>query len=128
MRRTFLGAAAVGCAAVLLSTVPAFADGTTPSTRPSQAASPVPTAAPGDRASEASPVASAAPTRAASAAPAPARDQVSVVPAGAPNTGVTGTASDSGSPAAAIGGAAATALLAGAAGVFVVRRRRATGA
>ncbi|MDT0434976.1 MULTISPECIES: twin-arginine translocation signal domain-containing protein [Streptomyces] len=127
MRRTFIGAAALGCAAVVLGTVPAFADSTTPTTRPAEA-SPVPATGPTDRASEASPVPSTQPTRATTPTKRPAsRDQVSVVPAGAPDTGVTGPAQDSGTPAAAIGGAAATALLAGA-GFVVVRRRRATGA
>lgn len=128
MRRTFIGAAALGCATVLLGTVPAFAD------------SAAPTPATTARAAEASPVPSEAPTRAATPVPsaepslvaeadptrAPSRDQVSAVPAGAPDTGVGGTAAHSGSPAAAIGAGAVAALLAGGAGVLVVRRRRAT--
>ncbi|MGW2233103.1 sortase-dependent protein [Streptomyces sp. NPDC001759] len=122
MRRTGLSALALACTAVLAGAVPAFADGA------SQAPSPVPSAAtPSDR-----PGADTAPSpvpstgdRRASAEPtrAPSRGQVSVVPSGAPNTGVADTSSGSGG--ALIGGAAAAAVVVGGGAVLLVRRRRA---
>ncbi|MGI5136567.1 MULTISPECIES: sortase-dependent protein [unclassified Streptomyces] len=121
MRRTVLSSMALACTAVLAGTVPAFADGATATP------SPVPT-----RASSAAP--SAEPTRAPSAvpsrasSPAPARGQVSVVPSGAPDTGVVADSSPSGATDGLIGGGAAAVLVAGGAAVFVVRRRRASGA
>ncbi|MCX5561171.1 Tat pathway signal sequence domain protein [Streptomyces sp. NBC_00038] len=116
MRRTVLSALALGCTAVLASTVPAFADDATPS--------PVPT-----RVSEsASQAPSAEPTRAPSAEPttAPAPGEVSRVPEGAPDTGV--APAQSGTDGALIGGGAAAVFAAGGAAVYLVRRRRATGA
>jgi hypothetical protein len=114
MRRTVLSATALACAAVLAGTVPAFADGASPvpSPRESVTASPAPaeSTAPG-----------AEPTR------APAEGQVSVVPREAPDTGVAPAQDGSGAQTGLIGGAAAAVFAAGGA-VFLVRRRRATGA
>ncbi|MFE7233092.1 sortase-dependent protein [Streptomyces sp. NPDC002405] len=117
MRRTILTAAAVACTAVLAGTAPAFADGAAPSPVPTTAAtpSPVPTRA-------ATPAPVAEPTR------APVRDQVRAVPAGAPDTGVTAPAQESGSRDGLIGGGAGVALVMAGGAVLVVRRRRATGA
>ncbi|MFB7456213.1 MULTISPECIES: Tat pathway signal sequence domain protein [unclassified Streptomyces] len=120
MRRTILTVAAVACTAVLAGTAPAFADGDAPSPVPSRAAtpSPVPT-----RAATPAPAAPAAePTR------APARGQVRAVPAGAPDTGVTTPAQDSGSRDGLIGGGAGMALVVAGGAVLVVRKRRTTGA
>ncbi|MZE78886.1 Tat pathway signal sequence domain protein, partial [Streptomyces sp. SID5475] len=50
----------------------------------------------------------------------PAEGQVSVVPSGAPDTGVTADASPSGTGGGLIGGAAAAVLVAGGAGALVV--------
>ncbi|MER5451183.1 sortase-dependent protein [Streptomyces sp. NPDC002766] len=125
MRRTGLSALALACTAVLAGAMPAFADGA------SQAPSPVPSAAtPTERPStstEPSPVPSV-PGRRASAEPtrAPSRGQVSVVPSGAPNTGVADTSSGSGG--ALIGGGAAAAVVVGGGAVLLLRRRRANGA
>ncbi|MFD1661110.1 sortase-dependent protein [Streptomyces caeni] len=127
MRRTVLSAAALACTAVLASTVPAFADGPSPvpTVRPTATTAPAP--------SPATPTPSAAPTRAqVSARPVPsavpARGQVSVVPKGAPDTGVAPVASRSGPGAGLVGRAAAAVFATAGAAVFVVRRRRATGA
>ncbi|MFF3415583.1 sortase-dependent protein [Streptomyces sp. NPDC002698] len=120
MRRTVFSATALACTAVLVGTVPAFADGTSPSprTRPGVTAVPAP----------ASPTATRAPSAVPSPVPTRARTsrQVSVRPGGAPDTGVATTATPSSVPGALVGGSAA-AVFAGAA-VLVVRRRRATGA
>ncbi|MFF4208735.1 sortase-dependent protein [Streptomyces sp. NPDC001796] len=120
MRRTVLSAMALACTAGLAGTVPAFADGASPSPT-ARAATASPSAAPERTAppTAASAVPSAAPTR--------ARGQVSVVPSGAPDTGVPAGTSRSVSPGL-IGGGAGLALVAGGAAVHVVRRRRATGA
>ncbi|MEU6909349.1 sortase-dependent protein [Streptomyces coeruleorubidus] len=128
MRRTVLTALALAGNAVLLGTGPAFASETaTPSPAPTAAAptsepeeSAEPTRAPAD----ATPVAADEPTR------APGEDQVSVVPSGAPDTGVTAAsqASDSGFGGTAVGAGAAAVLAVGGGTVLVVRRRRATGA
>ncbi|WP_210585260.1 Tat pathway signal sequence domain protein [Streptomyces sp. GESEQ-35] len=123
MRRTVLSALALACTAVLASTAPALADETSPA--PRRAA---PSAEPARDAS-----ASAEPTRDASPVPSardtgPTRapsDQVSVVPSGAPDTGV--ASENSGPGAGLIGGGTAALLGLGGAAVFVVRRR-ATGA
>ncbi|MFF9125461.1 sortase-dependent protein [Streptomyces sp. NPDC014889] len=117
MRRTILTAAAVACTAVLAGTAPAFAAGDAPSPVPTRAAtpSPVPTRA-------ATPAPAAEPTR------APARGQVRAVPAGAPDTGVTTPAQDSGSRDGLIGGGAGMALVVAGGAVLVVRKRRTTGA
>lgn len=122
MRRTVLSALALACTAVLAGTVPAFADDTSP------------TPGTGTKAPSAVPAATTAPTRGESSteeptqAPtkAPGRGEVSAVPSGAPDTGVasTGSGSDSG----LIGGGAAAVFAMGGAAVYVVRRRRATGA
>ncbi|MEU6535663.1 sortase-dependent protein [Streptomyces sp. NPDC047000] len=136
MRRTVFSALALTATAVLAGAAPAFADSGTPSpvpsTRASATAAPVPTTRPSTGAS-AAPVTE--PTVAPSdrgASPAPARDtkggQVSVVPKGAPDTGVAPESSGSGSTAGLIGGGAAAALVAGGGAFLVVRRRRATGA
>ncbi|GGJ77724.1 hypothetical protein GCM10011583_06420 [Streptomyces camponoticapitis] len=120
MRRTVLSAMALASTAVLATTVPAFADDATPtpvpSTRPTEEAAPAP-AEPSQA------------TRTPSSAPAPARTpgQVAVVPEGAPDTGVAPAASRSGTGGMLIGTGAA-ALAASGAAVFVVRRRRVTGA
>lgn len=136
VRRTVLSAVALAATAVLAGTAPAFADGSTPTQTP------VPSTAP----TEATPVPSAEPTQAPAdeASPVPSEDlpdwaesaesyspapaQVAEVPKGAPDTGVTPTSSDSGTPGALIGGGAAAAFAVGGAAVFVVRRRRTTGA
>ncbi|MFD8422058.1 sortase-dependent protein [Streptomyces sp. NPDC059466] len=121
MRRTVLSAVALACLAVPVGTVSAFADGTTPSARPSAATAPAPSAEP-----------SRAPggTRAPSPVPSrpSTRSQVAVVPNGAPDTGVTPTSTQSGSQGTLIGSGAAAVLLGGGAAVLLVRRRRATGA
>ncbi|MEW2133182.1 sortase-dependent protein [Streptomyces sp. NPDC005435] len=152
MRRTVLSATAAACVAVLASTVPAFAHGATPTARPSAPSTAVPSArpsAPGGAEPSAVPtrVPSAVPTRVPSAvpsavpgrkpggvpAPVPSavpgkgRGQVSVVPSGAPDTGVTTASDDSDWSATLIGGSTAGALAVGGAAVFLVRRRRATG-
>ncbi|MFE7210253.1 sortase-dependent protein [Streptomyces sp. NPDC001698] len=114
MRRTILTAAAVACTAVLAGTAPAFADGAAPSPVPTRAATPA-------EADSATPAPVAEPTR------APARSQVRAVPAGAPDTGVTTPAQESGSRDGLIGGVGVALVMAGGA-VLVVRRRRATGA
>ncbi|MFC8079089.1 sortase-dependent protein [Streptomyces sp. NPDC057307] len=126
MRRTVLSAMALASTAVLASALPAFADDAAPSKAPSTSASvaPTPSAAPSDASSE--PTAAQAP----SDAPAPAKTpgQVAVVPEGAPDTGVASTSTQSGSADGALIGTGAAALVAGGATVFVVRRRRVTGA
>ncbi|MEU3347232.1 sortase-dependent protein [Streptomyces sp. NPDC006700] len=127
MRRTILTVAAVACTAVLAGTAPAFADGDAPSPVPARGAapSPVPT-----RAATPSPVPSRAATPAPVAEPtrAPARGQVRAVPAGAPDTGVTTTAQDSGSRDGLIGGGAGLALVVAGGAFLIVRKRRTTGA
>ncbi|MEU0052579.1 sortase-dependent protein [Streptomyces sp. NPDC006309] len=130
MRRTLLSATALACTAVLAGTVPAFADGTTPTQTPSKVATP--TQAPSKVATP-TPSAPAQDSTKNGRRPrtgptqAPARDQVGKVPAGAPDTGVTSPAADSGSHDGLIGGAAGAALVLAGGAVFVVRRR-ATGA
>jgi hypothetical protein len=134
MRRIVFSATALACTAVLVGTVPAFADGTSPSrtSRPSTGAEPTPASPAVTRAPSAVP--SAEPTRAPSAAPsaepteAPTPAQVSVRPSGAPDTGVASTTARSEGRDGVIGGGAAAAFALGGAAVFVVRRRRATGA
>lgn len=140
VRRTVLSAVALAATAVLAGTAPAFADGSTPTQTPVPSTAPTeatpvpstePTQAPAD---EVTPVPSDVPSEdlpdwaesAESYSPAPA--QVAEVPKGAPDTGVTPTSSDSGTPGALIGGGAAAAFAVGGAAVFVVRRRRTTGA
>ncbi|MFE3645477.1 sortase-dependent protein [Streptomyces sp. NPDC059169] len=123
MRRTVLSAMALACTAVLAGTVPAFANGAspTPTTAPSRAATPAdPSEAP-----------SAVPTRGEGAAsPVPVertgQGQVTVVPKGAPDTGVA-VSSVSGGQKGLIGAGAAAVSVTGAAGVYFVRRRRVTG-
>ncbi|MGC9378356.1 sortase-dependent protein [Streptomyces sp. MH13] len=131
MRRTILSAVALACTVVLAGTAPAFADDPAPvpsnppaadapstGTGPSEDAVPVP--------SVSLPAQAAEPSQAP--APAPAEGQVSTVPEGAPNTGVT-AAEDSGTDEGLIGAGAGAVLVAGGAVLFVVRRRRAaTGA
>lgn len=132
MRRTVLSALVLTATAVLAGAAPAFADGGTPSpvpaTRASDAASPVPTTRPSTEPATGPTVAPSA----RDASPVPTRDakggQVSVVPRGAAETGVTAESSGSGDTAGLIGGGAAAALVAGGGAFFVVRRRRATGA
>ncbi|MFE6525488.1 sortase-dependent protein [Streptomyces sp. NPDC057794] len=122
MRRTVLSLLALAGTAVLMGTGPAFADGATapspvpsaaPTTHPEATDTPRP-AAPAERSRTAP---SAEPTR------APARDQVSVVPSGAPDTGETPGSAHSGGDATAIGAGAAAVLLVGGGTVFAVRRR-----
>ncbi|WP_225638817.1 Tat pathway signal sequence domain protein [Streptomyces solaniscabiei] len=126
MRRTILSALALACTAVLASAVPAFADDPTaaPSSPPS-AATPSPTAEPSRAPAPAPSVSSPAP--AAEPSSPPAGGQVSAVPEGAPDTGVT-TPASSGNSDGLVGAGAGTLLAAGGAVAFVVRRRRATGA
>ncbi|MCX4560041.1 Tat pathway signal sequence domain protein [Streptomyces phaeochromogenes] len=126
MRRTVLSAIALACTAVLAGTVPAFADGSTPTVAPSAA----PSQGTGDTAPTPAPSkpAETAPTVAPSAAPSQAPgDEVSVVPSGAPDTGEVSTSTKSGSDSGMIAGGAAAAFAVGGAAFFVVRRRRATG-
>ena len=119
MRRTVLSAMALACTAVLASTVPAFADGTSPSPAPTRAAESVsPTPVPSAEPSKA-PAQSAEPTR------APAPSEVAEVPKGAPDTGV--ASAQSGTDGALIGGGAAAVFAAGGAVFYLVRRRQATG-
>ncbi|MGW3955085.1 sortase-dependent protein [Streptomyces sp. NPDC004752] len=143
MRRIVLSVMTLACTAVLAGTAPAFADGTTPSepTRAATPANPVATPAtePTRVATPANPVATPAtePTKAPKPVPsrvpgiaetrAPSRGQVSVVPEGAPDTGVTAPSEGSGSSAGLLGGGAAAVLVAAGGAVFVVRRRRAAG-
>ncbi|MEU4083400.1 sortase-dependent protein [Streptomyces aureus] len=130
MRRTVFSATALACTAVLVGTVPAFADGSSPrpTARPSSTSAPAP-ASPSAVPAPASPTATRAPSAVPSPVPTRARDsrQVSVRPAGAPDTGVTATAAPSSDAGALVGGSAAALVAAGAV-VLVVRRRRATGA
>ncbi|MEV7340051.1 sortase-dependent protein [Streptomyces sp. NPDC093544] len=122
MRRTVLSAMALACTAVLASTVPAFADGTSPSPVPTRVAESVsPTPVPSDEPSKA-PAQSAEPTK------APAPGEVAEVPKGAPDTGVAPTAAQSGTDGALIGGGAAAVFAAGGVAFYLVRRRQATGA
>lgn len=131
MRRTVLSALALACTAVLASTVPAFADGTSPT--------PVPTSAPATDTPSPAPTGgtevtpSAAPSEgsdeAPTVAPSEGSGQVSVVPSGAPDTGVApGSSSPSGTESALVGGGAAAVVVGGGAAVLLIRRRRATGA
>ncbi|MGW4195039.1 sortase-dependent protein [Streptomyces sp. NPDC005004] len=141
MRRTVLSATAAACVAVLASTVPAFAHGGTPAPRPSAPSTAVPStrpSAPGGTEPSAVPtrVPSTVPSRkpgaeatpVPSVAPGKGRGQVAVVPSGAPDTGETTGSGDSDQHTALIGGSAVGALAVGGAAVFLVRRRRATGA
>jgi hypothetical protein len=133
MRRTLLSALALACTAVLASTAPAFADG--PTAVPSSPAAAAPTEAPGTPSpgtvpgEQPRPVPSvSSPAPAAEQPAAPSEDgQVSTVPVGAPDTGVT-TRQSSGADGTLIGAGAGTVLVAGGAVALVVRRRRATGA
>lgn len=136
MRRTVLSALALAGTAVLAGAVPAFADGEAPSqvptTRPADDTKPsaVPSEATPSKAPETGP--SKAPeTRTPSAAPPrdkrDERGQVGVRPEGAPDTGVAPVSAESGGDGMLIGTGAA-AFAAGGAALFVVRRRRATGA
>ncbi|MFE3265168.1 LPXTG cell wall anchor domain-containing protein [Streptomyces sp. NPDC059215] len=122
MRRTVLSAVALAFLAVPVATVSASAADATPSARPSAVTAPAPSAepsrAPGGDTRTPRPV----PSRPAT------RGQVSVVPNGAPDTGVASTSTGSGSQNALLGGAAAAVLAGGGAAVLLVRRRRATGA
>ncbi|MET8942922.1 sortase-dependent protein [Streptomyces sp. NPDC004542] len=126
MRRTVLSAAAFACAAVLASTVPAFADGAprsvpSPRTGATTAPSPVPSERRGDpRDQNARP----------STVPSKVRDrgQVAVVPRGAADTGVASGSDSFGGDGTLIGGGVAGAAALGGAAFLVVRRRRVTGA
>jgi hypothetical protein len=125
VRRTVLSTVALAATAVLAGAAPAFADGTSPTpsatVAPADEATPSTTAAPADQATPST-------TAAGTVDPNSGASQVAAVPAGAPDTGVTQTSADSGTPGALIGGGAAAAFAVGGAAVFVVRRRRATGA
>ncbi|MEU9703973.1 sortase-dependent protein [Streptomyces sp. NPDC047981] len=117
MRSTVLTTLALAGSAVLASALPAFADGPAPSAVPTTRAGAEATPAP----------APAEPTRSEKPVREPAPGQVSVVPEGAPRTGVAPVSEQSGTGGALMGTGAVAAL--GAVGaVFVVRRRRATGA
>jgi hypothetical protein len=120
MRRTVLSALALACTAVLASTVPAFADGASPSPR---TATEAPSTAPSDapKPDESKP-ATPEPSTGGTEAPA----EVSVVPKGAPDTGEAST--ESGGQGGLIGGSAAAVFALGGAAFYVVRRRQATGA
>lgn len=128
MRRTVLSALVLASTAVLAGAVPAFADSATPTPVPSRPS----TAAPADEAGEAPSVAPSQKTPSQAPSAVPPRDeapaQVAVVPEGAPDTGVSPVSTQSGSADSVLIGTGAAALFAGGAAVFVVRRRRATGA
>lgn len=139
MRRTVLSALALAGTAVLAGAVPAFADGEAPSqvptTRPVDDTKPsaVPSEATPSKAPETGP-SKATDTRTPSAVPPrdkrderDERGQVGVRPEGAPDTGVAPVSAESGGDGMLIGTGAA-AFAAGGAALFVVRRRRATGA
>ncbi|MBQ0983373.1 Tat pathway signal sequence domain protein [Streptomyces sp. F63] len=157
MRRTVLSAVALACIAVPASTGAAFADAAAealthrpaanvspadaspvpvPTAEPSEAspASPVPTVVPSEASpAPASPVpttepAAASPVPTTEPSDPPAEGQVSVVPSGAPDTGVTAEPHRPGKAGAGLIGGAAAVLVAGGATAFAVRRRRATGA
>ncbi|MFE9923697.1 sortase-dependent protein [Streptomyces sp. NPDC005774] len=117
MRRTVFSAAALACTAVLASAVPAFADDPTPVAEA--------TATPIE-----SPAESPEPEPESASTPAEEGNTggVSVVPSGAPDTGAAPESAQPGSDAGLIGGGATAVLAAGGAAVFLVRRRRATGA
>lgn len=125
MRRTTLGSLTLAGTAVLAAAVPAFAS--SPSAVPVESLPPtsapsspdVTVSEPAEEPNEATPSVSQVPTE----------GQVSVVPSGAADTGVsTADSASSGSGGALVGGGAAAAALAGGATVLVVRRRGANGA
>ncbi|WP_103541446.1 hypothetical protein, partial [Streptomyces sp. SM1] len=97
MRRTVLSAAALACAAVMASAMPAFADDPSPvpETGVSESVSP----APADEA-DPSPVPAedgdAAPAEDGDAAPAEDAGGVTVLPSGAPDTGTAPASAESG--------------------------------
>lgn len=129
MRRTVLSALVLASTAVLGGAVPAFADNATPTPVPSSPSTATPPTDAGTEAPSSAP--SQKPTgRAPSAVPPrdEAPGQVAVVPEGAPDTGVSPASAQSGSADGVLIGTGAAALFAGGAAVFVVRRRRATGA
>jgi hypothetical protein len=110
---------ALACTAVLASTVPAFADGPSPV----PAATVTPSESPAtDDATDPSPVPAESDAPDRSAVPG----EVTVVPSGAPDTGVAPASAESGADGALTGGSAAAVLAAGGAAVLLVRRRRAT--
>lgn len=111
MRRTILSVMALACTAVLASTVPAFADGATPTPTP-----------PATRTAGEPPT--SAPTPVATRTPSAVKGGVAVVPKGAPDTGVAPTTAGSGVNGGLVGGGAAAALAVGGAAFIVVRRRR----
>lgn len=113
MRRTVLSALALACTAVLAVTVPASADTS-------------PTTVPATKAPSPEPATGQVPRESAEQTDAPGTGEVSVVPGGAPDTGV--PSADSGAEGGLIGGGAAAVFAAGGAAFYVVRRRRATGA
>ncbi|MBQ0827541.1 Tat pathway signal sequence domain protein [Streptomyces tagetis] len=126
MRRTLLSAAALACAAVMAATAPALADDTVPGQAPSPTLAPATPAEPTPVPSVSSPDAAEAPAEDAELSAVPEDAQVSAVPEGAPDTGA--VARDASGPSAGAAGVGAAALLAAGASVYVVRRRRATGA
>lgn len=129
MRRTVLSAVALAATAVLASTVPAFADEATPVPSKTPATTvPSPREEPSQAPATPAPATAVPTPRDEKAHKRPSEPQVREVPRGAPNTGVAEESSDSGVGAGLIGGGAAGVLVAGGAAVFVVRRRRATGA
>ncbi|MFI2376221.1 sortase-dependent protein [Streptomyces sp. NPDC018964] len=119
MRRTVLSATALACTAVLASPVSAFADGPSPVTEAT--VTPGGSPAPAD-ATEPSPVPAESDAPDRSAAPG----GVTVVPSGAPDTGVGSASAESGADGVLIGGSATAVLAVGGAAVLLVRRRRAT--
>lgn len=123
MRRTVLSATALAVTSVLAIALPAFADGTSPTAVPKEAAktaTPAPSAPATDHPSDSAPTEA---TDDSVASPVPS--QVSVVPGGAPDTG-TAPESQGTSGTAVLAGTGATALLlGGGAAVVLVRRKRA---
>ncbi|MFH9012757.1 sortase-dependent protein [Streptomyces sp. NPDC017943] len=132
MRRTVLSLLALAGTAVVVGSGPAFAGGgTTPTPVPASerpAETTAPTARPEPTRPESARPESARPTPARPAPTrAPADRQVTVVPSGAPDTGVTADAGPA-SGGTAVGAGAAAVLALGGGTVVVVRRRRASGA
>ncbi|MFE7645023.1 sortase-dependent protein [Streptomyces phaeoluteigriseus] len=117
IRRTGSTALAVAATALLIGAGPAFADGGTPTPAPAgTATAPTPAPAPSEATPEPAPTVTPG-----------SDDQVRVVPRGAADTGETTTAAPSSGDGTLIGGLAAV-FAAGGVGVYVLRRRRTTGA
>lgn len=128
MRRTVFCAVALAGTAVLAGAVPALADEATPVPTIREATThPSPVPATNDPIAEQADTTAATPVPSVEPTEAPEPGQVSVVPSGAPDTGVATESAESGTAGApAVGGGAAAVLVGGGAAVLLVRRRRAT--